>query len=689
MVKLWRFNLKKRSIGIHAADLSMIDIQEINKQYGEKVLFSSCSLRLGARERMGLVGPNGSGKTTLFRMIYGEELPDRGEILLRRGTHTGFLSQEPAPVKGLSLLEEVQGGAKGLAFLEDKMHLLQEEIAEEKDPQVLEALAQAYGQLEERYARQGGYTLESQAKAILLGLGFKEEDFIRSSEELSGGWLMRLSLAKILLASPDLLLLDEPTNHLDLESLIWLERFLADYLGSVMMVSHDRDFLNRVAKKIAAIEERKIVLYSGNYDEYLRLREERAALREAAIENQRRKIEQTGKFIDRFRYKATKARQVQSRIKSLERLEQIEIGETQKTIRFSFPQPARSGRVVAALKGVHKAYGPVKVYSGIDLTIDRGEKIALVGVNGAGKSTLLKLLAGVFPPDEGTLELGHNVATAYFAQHQLELLDPSKTVWEEVFSLAKDEPVSFLRGLLGAFLFSGEEIEKKVSVLSGGEKSRLVLAKMLMHPANFLLLDEPSNHLDMAAREVLQNALQEFEGTLCLITHDRHLMNAIANRVIEVNNGRLSPYLGNYDDYLYKKGLEKEAAEKEIPGKSSVQETAGREPLGRKSKEQRRYEAEVRNRFFRQTQALRQRTREIESALDQAAQDMQAIEAKLADPDIYRKGEKIADLVKVHSDLKKRTEALTSEWDTLSLQLQEMEQQREAQLENLDSRANS
>jgi ATP-binding cassette, subfamily F, member 3 len=673
----------------------LVEIIGLEKAFAEKTLFSAASLRLGARDRIGLVGPNGSGKTTLFRIIFGEEHPDRGEILLRKGAHIGFLSQEPTPLKGLSLLEEVQGGAKDLAVLEDKMRLLQEEIAEEKDPQALEALAQAYGQIEERYARKGGYTLESQAKAILLGLGFKEEGFGRSSEELSGGWLMRLSLAKILLASPDLLLLDEPTNHLDLESLIWLEEFLADYLGSVMMVSHDRDFLNRVARKIASIEERKIVLYSGNYDEYLRVREEREALRKAALENQRRKVEQTERFIERFRYKATKARQVQSRIRSLERLEQIEIGETQKVIRFSFPQPARSGRVVAALKGVHKAYGSVKVYSGIDLTIARGEKIALVGANGAGKSTLLKLLAGVFPPDEGTLELGHNVATAYFAQHQLELLDPSKTVWEEVFSLAKDEPLSFLRGLLGAFLFSGEEIEKKVSVLSGGEKSRLVLAKMLMRPANFLLLDEPSNHLDMAAREVLQNALQEFEGTLCLITHDRHLMNAIANRVVEVNNGRLSPYLGNYDDYLYKKGLEKDAAEKEIPGKSSSQETAGREPLGRKSKDQKRYEAEVRNRFFRQTQSLRQRIQEVESALEQAMQEMQAIEKKLADPEVYRRGENIADLVKLHGDFKKRSEALTSEWDTLSLQLEEVEQQREAQLdnlgtgENLDSRANS
>jgi ATP-binding cassette subfamily F protein 3 len=337
----------------------------------------------------------------------------------------------------------------------------------------------------------------------------------------------------------------------------------------------------------------------------------------------------------------------------------------------------------------------VKVYSGIDLTIDRGEKIALVGVNGAGKSTLLKLLAGVFPPDEGILEWGHNVSTAYFAQHQLELLDPSKTVWEEIYSLAKDEAVSFLRGLLGAFLFSGEEIEKKVSVLSGGEKSRLVLAKMLMRPANFLLLDEPSNHLDMAAREVLENALRDFQGAICFITHDRHLINAIASKVIEVDAGRLTPYLGNYDDYLYRKGLEKADSENERAGKSASLDTADKELPARKSKDKKRYEAEIRNRFFRQTQDLRRRIREIESGLDQASKDLKAVEANLADPEVYKKGENIADLVRSHGDLKKRTETLTSEWDLLSLQLEEMEKQREAQLEslgageNFGSRANS
>jgi len=451
----------------------LIDIRDLEKAFGEKILFSGTSLRLGARDRIGLVGPNGSGKTTLFRMICGEEHPDRGEILTRKGVHIGYLSQEPMPVQGQSLLQEVQSGVKDLTILEDKMRLLEEEISEEKDPEAQEALARAYGQLEERYSRRGGYALESQAKAILLGLGFRETDFQRSSAGLSGGWLMRLALARILLASPDLLLLDEPTNHLDLESLIWLESFLLDSLGTVIIVSHDRDFLNRVVMKILAIEGKKIIPYAGNYDAYIDAREKKKEVLEAALESQRKKIEQTERFIERFRYKATKARQVQSRIRTLEKMEKIEEPlESQRTMRFSFPQPVRSGRVVAELKGIFKAYGPVKVYSGADLTLAREDKAAFVGANGAGKSTLLKLLAGVLEPDAGAIALGHNVSRTYFAQHQLELLDPSKTVWEEIFSLAKDESISFLRGILGAFLFSGEEVDKKVSVLSGGEKSR-------------------------------------------------------------------------------------------------------------------------------------------------------------------------------------------------------------------------
>ncbi len=658
----------------------MIEIKDIEKRYGPKVLFSACSLRIGARDRVGLVGPNGSGKTTLFRMISGEEQPDGGEITVRRGAQIGFLSQEPLPPRGQAILDEVQGGVKDLALLESKMRLLQDEIAEEKDPGVLEALARAYGQLEEKYAHRGGYTLESQAKAILLGLGFRESDFQRPAEELSGGWLMRLALGRILLASSDLLLLDEPTNHLDLESLIWLEGFLGDYPGSVVIVSHDRDFLNRVVSKVAAIEGRQISLYRGNYDSYLEAKERKESLQAAAVENQRRKIEQTEKFIERFRYQATKARQVQSRVKMLEKMEKVEGGETRKTIHFSFPQPARSGRSAVTLKGVHKAYGPVRVYSGIDLEILRGDKAALVGPNGAGKSTLLKLLAGFLGPDRGEIRLGHNVSSAYFAQHQLELLDPGKTVWEEIFSLAKDEPVSFLRGLLGAFLFSGEEIEKKVSVLSGGEKSRLVLAKMLMRPANFLLLDEPTNHLDISAREVLEDALQRFQGTICFITHDRHLINAIANKIVEVNAGRLSVYLGNYEDYLYKKELERKELDYKGGSSSGNGASAGDLPV-RKTREQKRYEAELRNRFYRETQELREKLQGAETRLEKATRELRDVETRLADPEIYRTGENIAGLVKSHGDLKKSVEILTAEWENLAQELEKMEQSRGSEME--------
>jgi ATP-binding cassette subfamily F protein 3 len=463
---------------------------------------------------------------------------------------------------------------------------------------------------------------------------------------------------------------------LDLQSLIWLEAFLGEYLGTIMIVSHDRDFLNRVVTRILAIEGKKIIPYAGNYDAYVEAREKKKAILEAALESQRKKVEQTERFIERFRYKATKARQVQSRIKTLEKMERIEDPlESQRTMRFSFPQPIRSGRVAAELKGIHKAYGPVKVYSGIDLTLAREDKVAFVGVNGAGKSTLLKLLAGVIEPDAGTIQLGHNVSRTYFAQHQLELLDPAKTVWEEIFSLAKDESISFLRGILGAFLFSGEEVEKKVSVLSGGEKSRLVLAKMLMRPANFLLLDEPTNHLDIAARDVLEQTLQDFQGTLCFITHDRHLINAVANKVIEVNAGQLTVYPGNYDDYLYKKELEKET-EAQNGGISPAGDGETKDRAARRSKEQKRLEAEARNRFYRETLELRQRIQTIETDLNQATKEMEDLSLQLADPEVYRRGENIPDLLKSHATAKKQVEDLTAEWETLAQRLEGQEQSR-------------
>ncbi len=652
----------------------MIDVKELHKSYGEKDLFRDCSFRLGARDRLGLIGPNGSGKTTLLRLLAGRETADRGEILIRKGAQIGLLSQEPMVIQGKLLVDEVTDGIQRLAAMEDKMRLLQEEISEEKDPDTLESLARAYSRLEERFAHEGGYTLGAQAKAILAGLGFREEDFRRPAHEFSGGWQMRIALAKILLASPDLLLLDEPTNHLDLLSLIWLEKFLQEYQGTVVLVSHDRDFLNRLVTRIGAIEAKKVVIYPGNYDSFLEAREKKKALLEAALENQRKEMEKAERFIERFRYKATKAKQVQSRVKALEKVEKIELAESPKTIRFTFPQPVRSGRVVVELKGVHKAYGPTKVYSGLDLLLCREDKVALVGPNGAGKSTLLKLLARVIPPDQGSVEWGYNVSAAYFAQHQMELLDPNQTVWEEIFSMAQDEPQRFLRGLLGAFLFSGNEIEKKVSVLSGGEKSRLVLAKMLLRPANLILMDEPTNHLDLAAREVLETALGEFRGTLCFITHDRHLINAVANKVIEVTAGQISHYPGNYDDYLYKKELEERKIAGETKGILKPAAPEIKEPGSiQKAKEKKRREAQIRNLLYRQTLQLRQKMETIESQLEQATQELDTLTAKLSNPEVYRRGENIAELLKHHAAAKSAVETLTAEWEAFAAQLEEKE----------------
>ncbi|MGQ9694317.1 MAG: ABC-F family ATP-binding cassette domain-containing protein [Thermodesulfobacteriota bacterium] len=656
--------------------LVIIEVKEIDKSYGDKVLFEGASFRIGARDRIGLVGPNGSGKTTIFRLLSGEEHPDRGEIIIRRGVHVGYLPQESRPGEGKKLLEEVQHSARDIVNLAEKMRILEEEIAEEKDAQVLEELVKAYGQIENDYAQRGGYSSAAQAKRILLGLGFRESDFSRGTDEFSGGWYMRILLAKILLANPDLLLLDEPTNHLDLEALIWLENFLADYAGGLVVVSHDRSFLNRVVKKIIAIEGKKIIPYSGNYDAYERAREKIKRIQQAAWENQRQKIAAVERFIDRFRYNAARARQVQSRIKWLEKQPQVDLVQDPQIIHFSFPQPVPSGKVVVELKDVHKAYGAVKVYAGLNLILLKGDKVAFVGPNGAGKSTLLKILAGILKPDAGTVNWGHRVSIGYFAQHQLELLDPTKTIWEEIFSWAQNESLTFLRGLLGAFLFTGDEINKKISVLSGGEKSRVVLAKMLMRPANFLLLDEPTNHLDINARTVLEKALSAYQGTLCLITHDRHLINKVANKIIEIQEGRINLYSGNYDDFIYKKELAKAEIKINATPWGASSRPAPLEQPSRRSREQKRIEAEARNRLYRETLAVKKEMAEVERLLEEATQEMEALASQLADPQIYRRGQNIGQLLKEHLKAKKKVEFYTAEWEKLAQQLEEIEEER-------------
>jgi len=655
----------------------MITLTQIQKQFGSKVLFKDCSLQIGVRDRLGLIGPNGSGKTTLFRMILGEEPIDEGEILIAKGVKIGYLPQEVISFEGNRVLDEVLKSAVGITSLQDKMKILEEELLSIEDPKEQERLAKEYGKLQERYTVLGGYGLEAEAKRILQGLGFKEGDYDRATDELSGGWLMRIALAKILLQSPDLLLLDEPTNHLDLASLIWLEEFLFNYPGAMVIVSHDRVFLNHLIDRIAEIEAQKIDLYYGDYEHYLEEKEARRQIIEATYKTQQKKIEQTERFIERFRAKNTKSSQVQSRIKMLEKLERIELPKEKKEIRFRFPIPTRSGHKVVEVKNLHKSYGDIRVYQGIDLILYRGDKVAFVGPNGAGKSTLLKILAGVLDFEEGEVEFGKNVTRAYFAQHQFDLLHPKNTVFEELLSIATDETQTELRILLGTFLFSGDEVEKKISVLSGGEKSRLILAKMLLKPASFLLFDEPTSHLDIPSRNVLEMALKQFQGTICLITHDRHLINQIANKVIEVDHGVPHLFLGNYDDYLYKKQqIQLEETKKEVKREVKVEVKEKEKSSIKQSKymdkEERRRVGQQMDQYRRQLSGFEKRFQEVEKSLNEATQTLDHLNQRLSDPSLYLNQKETYETIQTHNRVKEQVNELTQLWESLALELEEM-----------------
>lgn len=647
----------------------MITLSSIQKQFGSKTLFKNCSFQIGVRDRIGLIGPNGSGKTTLFKMILGEDSADGGEIRIAKGAKIGYLPQEVISLKGDRVLEEVLKGATGITSLQDKMKILEEELSSMEDPKEQERVAKEYGKLQERYTILGGYGLESEAKQILQGLGFKEMDFNRATDELSGGWLMRIVLARILLQAPDLLLLDEPTNYLDLESLIWLENFLINYPGAMVIVSHDRVFLNHLIDRIAEIEAEKIDFYYGDYDHYLEEKEARRQILEATYKTQQKKIEQTERFIERFRAKNTKSSQVQSRIKMLEKLERIELPQEKKEIRFQFPAPKRSGHRVVEVKHLHKHYGETVVYQGIDLHLFRGDKVALVGPNGAGKSTLLKVLAGVLEFEKGELLLGKDVTMAYFAQHQFDLLNLENTVFEEILSIATDESQTELRTLLGTFLFSGDDVEKKVSVLSGGEKSRLILAKMLLKPSNFLLLDEPTSHLDIPSRNVLEMALKQFQGTICFITHDRHLINRIANKVIEIDHGIPNIYLGNYDDYLYKKQqIQLEEDQKRVLQKGEPSKK--RSP--NKVKEEKKRKAQQMDQLRRQLSNLEKRLQQIEKSLHEATEKLEYLNQRLSDPNLYLNQKETYETVQTHKETQELVKTLTQSWESLAIELEEM-----------------
>ena len=648
----------------------MIQLEDVSKGYGGQILFREVAWRIGSGERIGLVGPNGAGKTTLCRILAGTEEPDTGRVSRPRGTTVGYLPQEVAGGGGGSVLAEVLGGFDDVWRLEREM----EEVAaslEAGTPQgdagTVESLTRRYGDLQHRFEALGGYRLETEARAILGGLNFRADEVTRPLAEFSGGWRMRAALGRLLLLRPSVLLLDEPTNHLDLESLAWLEGFLAGYDGAVVVVSHDRYFLNRMVTSIADLGPSGLALYQGDYDHYLVEREARRALTEAQARNQAKRVAEIERFIERFRYQATKARQVQSRIKMLERMERVEADDGPRRIRFAFPEPPRTGRRVASLRGVHKAYGDHVVYAGIELDVERGERVALVGVNGAGKSTLLRVLAGVLPFETGERTLGTHVAVHYYAQHQLDVLDPEATVLEELERVAPEAAGTRLRTLLGAFLFSGDTVDKKVRVLSGGEKARLALAKMLVRPAAFLCLDEPTNHLDLVSREVLESALAEFPGTIVFISHDRYFINRIATRVLEVADGVLTSHPGNYDDYV-----DATARAAAPPPPASPPTGAG---PARSAADGRPRTAAAPPRAARRTppatavRELRRRLEDIERQIHDSEERLRGFETTLSDPELYQDGERVRTVASERKTAEEQVAWLMREWEALSVEL--------------------
>ncbi len=540
----------------------MIHLTNITRQHGSQILFKDASFQITAGSRSGLVGPNGAGKSTIFRLITGEENLDGGEISCNKKTVIGYFSQDVAEMSGRSALAEVMAASARTMQLGEEIKAMETAMCEPMDDDALQTLLEKYGDAQEEFEHRGGYDLENRAQAVLTGLGIGPEDYLRPVESFSGGWKMRIALAKILTINPDVLLLDEPTNHLDIESIVWLENWLStEFTGAVVMTSHDREFMNRLVTRIIEVGNGTITTYGGNYDFYLREREVR---RDQLLASHRRQQEMLAKeedFIARFAARASHAAQVQSRVKKLEKIERIEIPAEQKVIKFEFSEPPRSGDDVVKIEALAKSWplaeaADKSVFGGVSGLVRRGEKVAVVGVNGAGKSTFLKCLAGQTEPTSGSVTIGANVNLGYFSQHSMELLEPKKTVFETVQDVMPMASIGVIRNLCAAFLFQGDDVDKRIDRLSGGEKSRLVLAMLLAKPINFLILDEPTNHLDIQSREVLLEALKNFAGTVILVSHDRHFLRSLVNRVFAIDHGEMIPYEGNYDYYLQKSGHE-------------------------------------------------------------------------------------------------------------------------------------
>ena len=646
----------------------MLQTKGLGKAYRGEWLFRSLEFQINERDRIGLVGENGTGKSTLMKMLAGLVRPDEGEVVGPRDLTFGYLPQDGLFTRGRTLFDEALSVFEDLRRLEQECRELEHELAEmqESSPEH-ERKLDRYASLSQQFRLRGGYALEAKVGSVLNGLGFPRGDWDRPCEEFSGGWQMRIALARLLLQQPSLLLLDEPTNHLDLDARNWLEDYLRDYPHAIVLVSHDRFFLDSTIERILEIRNRAIHFYKGTYEDFLRQREERLAQLYTAYEEQQREIARIKAFADKFRYKATKAAQVQSRLKELERMERIELPPETKPVRIRFPEGPRTGRTVLQLEGVTAGYGAKTVFSDLNLLLERGDRVALVGPNGAGKSTLMKVLAGRLKLDTGSVTAGHNVVVSYYSQDQDELLSSGRTVWDEVFSVAPHHVVPQLRTLLGCFLFSGDSIEKPVSVLSGGERSRLVLCKLLFSPANCLLLDEPTNHLDLRSKDVLMEALREYDGTLVFVSHDRYFLDGLATKVLEVGCGTAVQYLGNYEDYLAKKAseLERKDATQEAKdaGGTAIPRAAGERAEQPRKRKVNPYKI----------QALTQKIEGIEAEIQTHETRIAVLAKMLASEELYRDYTLFRATMEEHDRLQAELTRYMGEWEKLQAELSSLQ----------------
>jgi ATP-binding cassette subfamily F protein 3 len=647
----------------------LLRLEGVTRSFGARVLFQGVDLHVASGDRIGLVGRNGAGKTSLLRIAAGEDEPDAGRVLRGRDVRVGMLRQEIDPAGERSVREEASSATRHLDALAEEIVGLEREMAAagERGEEVSEELAERYDRERHAFEFAGGFEREASVERVLTGLGFTPGDFDRPLATFSGGWLMRVELAKLLLGAPDVLLLDEPTNHLDLPSIQWFEETLAGYGGGVIVISHDRAFLRRHATRMAEIERGGLVLFDGGWDRYQQARAMRLETLRAQQKSQQREIAEKERFVERFRYKASKAKQVQSRVKALDKIERIELPDAPgRAMRLRIPEPRRSGEAVLTLSGVTKRYGVQTVYDGVDFALRRAERVALVGPNGAGKSTLLRLAAGVLAPDGGERTLGHHVDLAFYAQHQLEALDTRRSVLEELEVGAELADVPRLRGHLGAFLFSGDDVEKKVSVLSGGEKARLALAKLLLRPRNFLVLDEPTNHLDVESCDVLEEALRGYTGTLLFISHDRDFIDALATRVVEVKGGALRSFPGTYSDYA-RAGAQPEAG----PGHATQVAAPGSTLPS--TKQERIAAREQAKQHARQLERAKKRLAALEEDILEDEERIEGLTAQLAEPDVYSDGDYVRATLAQRDEVRTAIDARYEEWEAIAAEIEALE----------------